>query len=86
MNSKTWTRIIALSLFGALALPLQLAAQNSAKQHHPSPTGRLILHFSGTSGFLTDFVCRSGLKLSTSSTIQTFYSVTTPACTTRSSA
>jgi hypothetical protein len=26
MNCKTWTRIIALTLFAALALPLQLAA------------------------------------------------------------
>ena len=35
MNSRTWTRIIALTLFAALALPLQLAGQNRAKQHHP---------------------------------------------------
>ena len=36
MNSKTWTRIIALTLFAAaMALPLQLAAQGNAKQHHP---------------------------------------------------
>jgi probable HAF family extracellular repeat protein len=35
MNSKTWTRIIALTLFAALALPLQLAAQTNAKRHHP---------------------------------------------------
>jgi len=35
MSSKTWTRIIALSLFAALALPLQLAAQDKAKQEHP---------------------------------------------------
>jgi hypothetical protein len=35
MNSKTWTRIIALTLFAALALPLQLPAQNTAKPHHP---------------------------------------------------
>jgi probable HAF family extracellular repeat protein len=35
MNSKRWTRIIALPLFAALALPLQLAAQGNAKQHHP---------------------------------------------------
>jgi len=34
MNSKTWTRIIALTLFAALALPLQLAAQNNAKHTH----------------------------------------------------
>ena len=31
MNSKTWTRIIALTLFAALAIPFQLAAQDKAK-------------------------------------------------------
>jgi probable HAF family extracellular repeat protein len=34
MNSKTWTRITALALFAALALPVQLAAQDKAKRHH----------------------------------------------------
>lgn len=34
MKSKTWTCIIALTLFAALGLPLQLAAQSTAKQHH----------------------------------------------------
>jgi probable HAF family extracellular repeat protein len=34
MNCKTCTRIIALTLFAALALPLQLAAQNTVKRHH----------------------------------------------------
>ena len=34
MNSETWTRIIALSLFAALAIPVQLAAQGTAKPHH----------------------------------------------------
>ena len=34
MNSKTWTRIITLTLFAALALPLHLAAQNTAKPSH----------------------------------------------------
>ncbi len=33
MNSKTWTRIIALALFAALTIPVQLAAQD--KQDHP---------------------------------------------------
>jgi probable HAF family extracellular repeat protein len=33
MNSKTCTRIITLTLFAVLALPLQLAAQGTAKQH-----------------------------------------------------
>jgi uncharacterized membrane protein len=36
MDSKTWTCIITLTLFAAaMALPLQLAAQGNAKQHHP---------------------------------------------------
>ncbi len=35
MNSKTWTRIIALALLAALAIPVQLAAQDAAKPHHP---------------------------------------------------
>jgi len=34
MNSKTWTRIIALALFAALALPLQLAAQAPTQPQH----------------------------------------------------
>ncbi len=34
MNSKTWMRIIALTLFAALAIPAQLAAQHKAKQDH----------------------------------------------------
>jgi probable HAF family extracellular repeat protein len=37
MNSKTWTRIIALALFAALAVPVQLAAQDNQdhhQQHH----------------------------------------------------
>ncbi len=34
MNSKIWTRIIALILFAALALPVPLAAQEMAKHHH----------------------------------------------------
>jgi probable HAF family extracellular repeat protein len=35
MNSKTSTRIIALTLLAALAIPVQLAAQETAKPHHP---------------------------------------------------
>jgi probable HAF family extracellular repeat protein len=34
MNSKAWTRIIALTLFATTALPLQLAAQVTAKKPH----------------------------------------------------
>ncbi len=37
MNSKTWTRIIALILFAALALPLHLDAQKPYAKHHPFP-------------------------------------------------
>jgi len=35
MNSKTWTRIIALTLFAALAMTAPLGAQDNAKQNHP---------------------------------------------------
>jgi probable HAF family extracellular repeat protein len=34
MNSKTWTCIITLTLFAALAMPVQLAAQDHAKRDH----------------------------------------------------
>jgi probable HAF family extracellular repeat protein len=34
MNSKTWTRIIALVFWTALAIPVQLAAQNKRSPHH----------------------------------------------------
>jgi probable HAF family extracellular repeat protein len=34
MNSKTWTRIIALALFAALSIPVQLAAQDKQDHHH----------------------------------------------------
>ena len=34
MNSKTWTRIIALSLFAVLAIPVQLAAQDRTQPQH----------------------------------------------------
>jgi len=35
MNSKKWTHIIALTLLAALAIPVQLAAQDAAKRPHP---------------------------------------------------
>lgn len=35
MNSKTWTRIIALALFAALAISVQLAAQDNKPQSQP---------------------------------------------------
>jgi len=34
MNSKTWTRIIALTLFAALAITAPLAAQDTGKRRH----------------------------------------------------
>jgi probable HAF family extracellular repeat protein len=34
MNSQTWTRIIALMLFAAVAIPVQLAAQDNQDHHH----------------------------------------------------
>jgi uncharacterized membrane protein len=34
MNSKKWTRIIALSLFAVLAIPVQLAAQDRTQPQH----------------------------------------------------
>jgi probable HAF family extracellular repeat protein len=34
MNSKTWTRLLTLALFGALASALSLAAQDTAKRDH----------------------------------------------------
>jgi len=35
MNSKTWTRIIVLTLFATLDIPVHLAAQDTAKLHQP---------------------------------------------------
>ena len=34
MNSKRWTRIIALAVFVALAIPVSLAAQDKQDHHH----------------------------------------------------
>jgi probable HAF family extracellular repeat protein len=34
MNSKTWTRIIALTLLATLAIPVRLAAQQHGAKHH----------------------------------------------------
>jgi probable HAF family extracellular repeat protein len=33
MNSKTWTRVIALALFAAVAIPVRLAAQDNHSHH-----------------------------------------------------
>src|SRR5271169_4143356 len=50
MNSKAWTRIIALTLLAALAVPVQLAAQEKAKQHHPHQYHHYQLNDVGTFG------------------------------------
>jgi probable HAF family extracellular repeat protein len=50
MNSKTWMGIIALTLSAALALPLQLAAQNNAQQHHPHQYHHYQINDVGTFG------------------------------------
>jgi hypothetical protein len=43
MNSKTWSHLTTLTLLAALALPLQLAAQDRAKrQHHHQYTHSVI--------------------------------------------
>ena len=34
MNSKTWTRIIALALFAALPIPVQLTGQDEQRDLH----------------------------------------------------
>jgi probable HAF family extracellular repeat protein len=48
MNSQKWTRIIALMLFAALAIPIQLAAQT--KENHPHQYHHYHLTDSGTFG------------------------------------
>jgi uncharacterized membrane protein len=50
VNSKTWTRIIALTLLAALAIPVQLAAQNAAKLHHPHQYHHYQINDVGTFG------------------------------------
>jgi uncharacterized membrane protein len=35
MNCQFWTRLIALTLFAVLAIPVSLAAQNTAEPNHP---------------------------------------------------
>jgi hypothetical protein len=57
MNSKTWTRIIALTLFAALATTAPLAAQDTAKRdrHHKYHHYQIIDPgtFGGPQGFLS---------------------------------
>jgi len=61
MNPKTWTRIIAMTLFAALALPLQLAAQGAAKPHHPSQYHHYQISDPGTFGGPNDYLQTPGL-------------------------
>ena len=41
MNCKTWTRIIALTLLAALAIPVSLAAQDRTQPQHQGLRDRL---------------------------------------------
>jgi len=50
MNSKTWTRIIALTLFATLAIPVQLAAQAAATLHQPHQSHHYQINVIGTFG------------------------------------
>lgn len=50
MNSKTWLRIIALTLFATLALPVSLAAQANATQNHKTKHHHYQLMDIGTFG------------------------------------
>ena len=61
MNTKIWMRIIALTLFAALALPLQLAAQNTAKQHQPHQYHHYQIADPGTFGGPQSFQTLGGL-------------------------
>jgi len=66
MNSKTWTRIIALTLFAALAITVPLAAQDNAKQHRPHQYHHYQINDVGTFGGpqswqFTPGVARNGL-------------------------
>jgi probable HAF family extracellular repeat protein len=61
MNSKTWTRIIALTLFAALANPVSLAAQDNAKQHHHHKYHHYQINDVGTFGGPQSFLWAPGL-------------------------
>ena len=50
MNCKTWTRIIGLTLLAMLAIPVQLAAQNTVKPHHPHKYHHYQINDVGTFG------------------------------------
>jgi probable HAF family extracellular repeat protein len=60
MNSQTWTRIITLALFAALVIPIQLAAENKAKQNHPHQYHHYQLIDLGTFGGPQSYVYDDG--------------------------
>jgi probable HAF family extracellular repeat protein len=60
MNCKTWVRIITLTLFAALAIPLSLAAQDNAKQHHHHKYHHYQINDPGTFGGPQSFGSQSG--------------------------
>jgi probable HAF family extracellular repeat protein len=60
MNCKTWVRIITLTLFAALAIPLSLAAQDNAKQHHHHKYHHYQINDPGTFGGPQSFLSQIG--------------------------
>jgi len=61
VNSKTWTRIIALTLLAALAIPVQLAAQDAAKLPHPHQYHHYQINDVGTFGGPSSWLFSSGV-------------------------
>jgi probable HAF family extracellular repeat protein len=61
MNCQFWTRLIALTLFAALAIPVSLAAQDNAKQHHPHQYHHYQIVDVGTFGGPSSFLWAPGL-------------------------
>ena len=61
MNSKTGTRFMALTLLAALAIPFQLAAQDTAKPHHPHQYHHYQLVDVGTFGGPSSWLFAPGL-------------------------
>ena len=59
MNSKRCTRIIALTLFAALASPVLLMAQAKTKQHHPHQYHHYQLINPGTLGGPVSYISSS---------------------------